>query len=354
MFTDILMGTVGVLGTAAGVSALVLYRKNGNGHSTSPSSPSEPAVELDEKTAKLVKTLDEVPRRIENSFQWLVQAMTAITDQYTKAPPPVWTCEITERLDEVIKDLRECAAHPLVMAPPPWPPGLAETLDRITDRVEALLQMGPAPSAAVAELALAELDKLAIPLTQLPADLQRGFEGLGHQLGEILAAERNRIAKSSPPPGNVKTSPPSGGGGEAGGGGSPPAPPRQAPPANAPRIPAGAQPVTPQIPAPYVGGSVYVPAGEVTNLLVLIQYGLSPNCPGSSAEFSLAADDGPIFVGAASALGGPLSAQNYAYQLTGETPPRIYRSTYPGNNTPIGELQVLAPSGGFLHVEVQT
>jgi hypothetical protein len=112
-------------------------------------------------------------------------------------------------------------------------------------------------------------------------------------------------------------------------------------------------PATPSIPAPYVPGTIEVPAGGPWSLLYLIQKQLSPNCPGTSAEFSLSADS-DIFVGGASSLGGPLSETNYAYLLTADSPPRIYRSSFPGNNTPVGEIQVLAPGGGSLHVEVQS
>lgn len=115
-------------------------------------------------------------------------------------------------------------------------------------------------------------------------------------------------------------------------------------------------PRTPSIPASYVAGSVTLPAGQVANLLDLIQQQLAPNCPGSATEFLIAADAsnaGSVTVGAASALNGPLSPTNYAYKLTANSAPRIYRSTYPGSSTPIGELQVLATNQAVLHVEVQ-
>ena len=58
-------------------------------------------------------------------------------------------------------------------------------------------------------------------------------------------------------------------------------------------------------------------------------------------------------MGAASPIGGALSDTNYAYKLTATSPTRVYRSTYPGNSTPLGALQVLAASAAVLHVEVQ-
>jgi hypothetical protein len=93
----------------------------------------------------------------------------------------------------------------------------------------------------------------------------------------------------------------------------------------------------------------------VQNLLTLIQQQIAGNCPGSATELQLwadAANTGSISVGAAGNISGPLSATNYAYQLTPTGGPRIYRSTYPGASVPIGELQVLAGAAAVLHVEV--
>lgn len=115
--------------------------------------------------------------------------------------------------------------------------------------------------------------------------------------------------------------------------------------------------MTPSVPAPYVGGTITLAPGVVTNLLDLIQNNLQRNCPGSATELQLWADAsnfGAINVGSYSQLGGALSVDNYAYQLTPASGPRIYRSTYPGSSVPIGDLQVMAASAAKLHVEVQT
>src|SRR5215467_3672210 len=113
---------------------------------------------------------------------------------------------------------------------------------------------------------------------------------------------------------------------------------------------------TPSIPASYVAGRVTLEAGKVENLLELIQKQLAANCPGSATELSLwagAGNTGSISVGAVSFIGGPLTSTNCAYRLTPSSAPRVYRSTFPGNSTPLGELQVLATSAAVLHVEVQ-
>lgn len=110
------------------------------------------------------------------------------------------------------------------------------------------------------------------------------------------------------------------------------------------------------LPAAYVAGAISVPAGVVSNVLTLIQAQLAPNCPGTAVEFQIGPDpgnSGSVSVGAFSQLNGPLSATNYAYRLTPTGLPRIYRSTYPGSSTPIGDLQVWAAAAAVLHVEVQ-
>ena len=115
--------------------------------------------------------------------------------------------------------------------------------------------------------------------------------------------------------------------------------------------------MTPSIPAPYVSGTIDLEAGVVANLLELMQTKLQYNSPGSATELLLEADStnfGSIMMGSASQIGGPLSATNYAYKLTPSGGPRIYRSTYPGNSIPIGDLQVLSASAAKLHVEVQS
>lgn len=110
------------------------------------------------------------------------------------------------------------------------------------------------------------------------------------------------------------------------------------------------------VPPSYVAGVVELNAGKVTNLLDAIQDQLQPNCPGTAVEMQIWADSGnmgSVIVGAASHLKGPLSQDNWAYKLTASSPPRVYRSTYPGSSVPIGDLQLLSPSGGKIHIEVQ-
>ena len=112
-------------------------------------------------------------------------------------------------------------------------------------------------------------------------------------------------------------------------------------------------PPAPSTPPAYVAGSVTLPANAVKGLLELIQSQLDPNCPGGPRELQLAVGSGGnVYVGAYSRIAGPLSSTNWAYSL-GAGEARVYRSTYPGSNVPLGNLEVLADSAAVLHVEVQ-
>lgn len=341
MILDVLMGTVGVVGMASGVAALVFYRKNGNGKHLPP----DPTVYRDSQIAKpepvqvqwppeLAALLTHITERLEGSLvrlesasqpkepEWAMQMsqdMEHINDRMSEPVPPVtWPPELVPLVERLVERLDN---------PPPLqaPSDHQEMLLQIAERLESIVQSIPEPDPRP-ELSA----ELVRQLAELPSRVSRS-------LADALASERRTSAKT----GQAKENNP-----------GPPPPPRSAPP-NLPRMNPAEVPGTPSIPASYVSGSVFVPAGDVWSLLYLIQKQLSPNCPGSSVEFALSSDD-EVLVGGASTLGGPLSASNYGYKLTPDGPPRVYRASYPGGNTPVGELQVLAAAGGYLHVEVQS
>ena len=322
MLMEILMGTLGLVGTATGVSALVLARKqNGNGHSKDPwqpdplrqpdppPSPAEPEPQVN-WPPELAALLTHITERLERSLERQEAA------KQPEITPPEWAAHI--QMD--IAQMRENS-----LIEPLWPERLITSVQELGEKIADMAAIEAAP------VVLAPPDNTA--LLESSGKLEKAIESLPGRISQSLT-ELARAPKIG------------------GGSGSPPALPKLAPP-NLPKIAPGMQPAVPQIPAAYVGGSVFAPAGEATSLLLLIQMQLSPNCPGTSAEFSLSADSS-VFVGAASQIGGPLTATNYAFQLASGDPPRIYRSTYPGNNTPIGELQVLAPGGAWLHIEAQS
>lgn len=206
---------------------------------------------------------------------------------------------------------------------------LAAELARTNALIEKLLTQQP------------ELHKRLEGFARLMAEYIEPLADLPNMFSRLMAQSGSSVTITQPPLLMV-------GGGNAGGGG---APPRRPAPRATPRANPGAPMPTPSIPASYVGGSVVVPPGEPVSLLALIQQQLSLNCPGSSLELLLSADES-IMVGAASALGGPLSDSNFAFELIAGGPPRLYRSSFPGNSTPLGDLQVFAAAGGTLHVEV--
>lgn len=197
----------------------------------------------------------------------------------------------------------------------------------LLEEIDAVRALGPAQF----EILVEKLTNVSEQLNATSGHMAKSNGGVSSKL-EAFLAKGYTIGGGSGPP--IRRDPPP-------------------PPPGLPRLAPGQQPVTPTVPAPYVGGTVFVTAGQVANLLLLIQTQLSPNCPGSSAQFSLSTEDS-IFIGAASMIGGPLSDTNYAYELTPTNSPRIYRSSFPGNSTPVGELQVFSTAGGELHVEVQS
>lgn len=100
----------------------------------------------------------------------------------------------------------------------------------------------------------------------------------------------------------------------------------------------------PSTPPSYLAGAVKVAFNKVSNLMVLIQAQLAPNCPGAAHQVRLTSnrhnDDITILIGAASVIGGPLSKTNYGVRLApGQM--ELYLSSYPGASAPIGDLQVL-------------
>lgn len=112
---------------------------------------------------------------------------------------------------------------------------------------------------------------------------------------------------------------------------------------------------SPLYPAGYVAGTITISpaqAGVPQQLLALVQAQLDPNCPGAGQEVQLQADaSGTLYIGEASPLGGALSTTNYGYLLTSGSS-RIYRTTFPGRHSPVGDLQVLMTLSGTFHVEV--
>lgn len=348
MLGDILLTAVGAAGMAGGVVALVFHRRNGNGNGHPPKEEPAPHMVEDWEIAKLAESLQPLallPNKLESRFNLAIDRLSTTLEARAAWREPV----------EVTVPPVEVRVPPL--PEPEWPAPLTHSIDVLQKRLQETLCNAPNELEKILILAKItdQLDAMQHP--HVTAEFGDLPERIAERIGEAFAIERDRIEKAIEKLGSDRGRTPATTGGSA----VPPRPPGIPPrPPRAPRdiraVPGGL-PITPQIPASYVGGEVQVPANEVSDLLLLIQEQLSPNCPPSAVEVQIVADAanaGPILVGSASMIGGPLSDTNYAYELLSTSPPRVYRATYPGGNGALGELQVLAPSGGFLHVEVQT
>lgn len=110
----------------------------------------------------------------------------------------------------------------------------------------------------------------------------------------------------------------------------------------------------PLLPSGYVGGTITISAGQANapqQLLALIQAQLDKNCKGAGYEITIQATTASVYIGRESPLGGPLSATNYAYVLLAGSS-RTYRSSFPGEHSPVGDLQVFMTATGSFQVEV--
>ena len=114
-------------------------------------------------------------------------------------------------------------------------------------------------------------------------------------------------------------------------------------------------PPRPSVPCPFVCGSVDVPANQAVSLLSLIQNQVTRDCPGTSTQFTLSASPtnmAPVWLGAFMQIAGALTIKSFGSFLTPMGEPRIYRSSYPGTQTPIGLIQVFSEAPAKLHIEV--
>jgi hypothetical protein len=293
------MGLMTVMSTAAGVWALVTSRDA----KRVVAPPQQPIrIEGLEDFVKACAEIQGTPAKIQTTFESAFRDMQVLTKFAIDD-----AMQSRDRVEETSQAFLAGVGQLVA-----WkPPQVEISMTPVVNAIEAVKKAIPAP---------------AEPQTLDLAQLEKKLERIAEQISKL-------------PP-------------RLGGGGTVPPRRRIDPPAPRAGDPPAPNFATPSIPAPYVGGTIFVPAGVPSNILQLIQQQLQPNVTGSSAEFKLTADDA-VFVGAASAIGGPLSDTNYAYELLpGET--RLYRTSFPGDNTPIGDLQVFASAAAVLHVEVTT
>jgi hypothetical protein len=319
-----LLGSTALAGAASGIWGIVVAARDQT-RRLKPVKPEPQAVSVE---------LVDFPGKLEEAFERALEKQRPLPPPIVDLPEPDWHKEMVQDMI-LANDRLATAARQLAKPPSEHLEKLVAALLESSIRLEELFATPSAQPVADEYLDLRklvrELAEAVAPLTWLPAQFNDLFIRLG---------QRNSTV-TTPPPTLIA------GGGRA----LPPA--RKAPPTPRAAPPPGPNMNTPSIPAPYVGGSVVVPANEATSLFALIQQQLQPNCPGGAAELVLSADDA-VFVGSASAIGGPLSETNYAFQLTPGGPPRIYRSSFPGNQAPLADLQVFAAAAAVLHVEVTT
>lgn len=118
----------------------------------------------------------------------------------------------------------------------------------------------------------------------------------------------------------------------------------------------------PLLPSGMVAGTIAISsqqAGVPQSLLTLMQAQLDPNCPGAGQEVTIQADNsGAVYIGRPNQMGA-LSTSNYGYLLVAGTSALIpggaisFQTSFPGNNAPVGDLQVLMSASGTFHVIVK-
>lgn len=311
-----LAGSTALIGAASGLLALFTVRKQQRAPQPKP-----------EQHTVAVELVD-FPVKLEEAFASALEKHQA-TPPVIDLPEPDWHKEMLLDMTLASERMTAAANRPQLDLQP-----VVAELVRIGGKLDELLELPPAQP-------VDESLDLQKKLVQRMAEAIEPLAELPNQLSTMMQrwSTSGNVTVTTAPPLML-----------GGGGGGLPSPRKASPtPFAAPPAPV----TSPTVPAPYVGGSVVVPAGQPTSLLGLIQQQLQPNCPGSSAELVISADEA-IYVGSASALGGPLSATNYAYELTPGAAPRIYRSSFPGNSTPLADLQVFAAAAATLHVEVTT
>ena len=258
-------------------------------------------------------------------------------------PPPVpppypWA----EKLVDQLKAFSFPAIPPVsVEVPEPewsqhagfWNKELAKELKLANERIKTLSELLARPLVEVTTLNLTGFEDRMMEVSERLEDAVEPLSNLPEKVTDALEKVSRPVVMVS-------------GGGGGGGAGRPP---RALPPPRAafPPLP----PHVPMVPPSYVGGTVIVPSDRPENLLTLIREQLQVNCPATSTELVLSAED-TVLIGASSHAGGAVRDENFAFELSRDGPPRIYRSSFPGHSTPLGDLQVFAPREAALHVEV--
>jgi len=163
MDANFILGAATVATMSVGIWGLV-FRKNGNGNGHHPEPGISQVVERDpwpvDKLAEAIQPLAHLPEKLEQAFQQLAEAQAREPEV-----PPEWAARMLGDLEHI---------HEQLHGERPELAKVAVSLERLTDRLEAFIQLPPPP----------------------PPEIPR-VDDLIWQIQALVNAERRRAAKSA-------------------------------------------------------------------------------------------------------------------------------------------------------------
>jgi len=154
MDASLLVGIIGGIGTVGGVFALVHWRKNGRAPQPDPF-PMVPDFPVD-TLAVAAQQLADLPQKLDASLQPVLTALFTATSAVDLSKQP---------------------------APVIWSPEVSRSLDRLNDRLEAVLQIGPPPEIKTdPDPWQIKFSEAADRLSELPGKIEGRFDKLSQQM----------------------------------------------------------------------------------------------------------------------------------------------------------------------------
>jgi len=166
MDANLVLGSITAgIAVTFGVWGLVLYRKNGHGPEPSVSQEVKRDPWQVDKLAEVIQPLAALSGKLEQTFRQLAEAQAREPEA-----PPEWSARMLEDLEHIHEQLREPRPEQAQLAK------VAISLDRLTDRLEAFVQLPPPPA----------------------PEIPRVNDLIG-QIEALVDMERKRASKPSPP-----------------------------------------------------------------------------------------------------------------------------------------------------------
>lgn len=192
MIAEILLGTLGTVGLGSAITALVFRGKNGNGKHEPEVIPQSAPVQV-QWPPELAALLTHIKSDLEENDKRLTRLASDLSENMAEAMSRFYGHSgLWKQMLESLTEIHDRMTEPVTAM---LPPELTAGLDRVTDRLELLLQT-PSP-----ELPVAELAQLAAPLAALPERLEVGLDRLSNQIQDLVDMERKRAAvKPAEPP----------------------------------------------------------------------------------------------------------------------------------------------------------